>query len=388
MAAQNRITIEKNIKQDTDTKKYYVTFYYGKDDEGKAKRKTKTYADLNDARISLQTHELAMLKGDAVEPTRTDLNTAIKRHLDALSLKSEASTLYGYQTIQKHVKAHKLGKRPVQDIKPVDVQTYLHYLQKDNELSSNTALKHYNFLNAVFNLLEQQEMVSRNPVKRVVSPKKTKHDPEYLTVDEAMAILERSKGDRMELPFALGLYTGMRRGELCGLKWDCINFDNNTIRVKLNRLNVGADIVVKQPKSDSSERTINIVPELKEVLLVEKENQRSNRKLLESEYHNEGYVICFNNGKEVRPNYLSEMFKHWFDKPANKDLHSITPHELRHSFVALAIAAGVPLYEISQALGHGDIGITSRIYAHLLDSTHINATEGMARLLRNNAIKK
>ena len=104
--------------------------------------------------------------------------------------------------------------------------------------------------------------------------------------------------------------------------------------------------------------------------------------MLGAEYRNDGYVICFNDGKEVRPNYLSEMFKQWFDKPANKDLHAITPHELLHSFVALAIAAGVPLYEISQALGHGDIGITSRIYAHLLDNTHVNATEGMAGLLR------
>ena len=117
-------------------------------------------------------------------------------------------------------------------------------------------------------------------------------------------------------------------------------------------------------------------------MLEEKEIQRHNRDLLKSDYHGEGYVICHNNGREVRPNYLSEMFKQWFDRPANKDLHTITPHELRHSFVALAIAAGVPLYEISQALGHGDIAITSRIYAHLLDKSHVNATESMAGLLR------
>ena len=382
MPVQKRITIERNIKQDADSKQYYVTFYFGKDEAENNKRKTKTFRDLNEARIALQTHELAMLKGDAVEPNRMDLNAAIKRHLDALSLKSEASTIYGYETISKHIKAYKLGKRPVQDIKPVDVQAYLQFLQKEKKLSSNTALKHYNFLNSVFNLLEQQELINRNPVKRVVTPKKAKHEPEYLTVDEATTILERSKGNRMELPFALGLFTGMRRGELCGLKWDCIDFEKNTIRVKLNRLNVGSDVVVKQPKSESSERTINMVLELKAVLLEEKEIQARNRELLKSEYHSEGYVICFNNGKEVRPNYLSEMFKQWFGKPGNKDLHAITPHELRHSFVALAIAAGVPLYEISQALGHGDIGITSRIYAHLLDSSHMNVTESMAGLLR------
>jgi integrase len=174
----------------------------------------------------------------------------------------------------------------------------------------------------------------------------------------------------------------MRRGELSGLRWDCVDFDKNTIKIKLNRVTAGAQIIIKQPKSEAGERTINMVPELKAVLLEELEIQRNNRAMLKGEYHDGGYVICFNNGKEVRPSYLSEMFKFWFERPANADLHTVTPHELRHSFVALALAAGVPLYEVSKALGHGDIGITSRIYAHLLDSTHTNATESMAKLLR------
>jgi integrase len=314
------------------------------------------------------------------------LNSAIKQHLEILSLKSEVSTIYSYQVIARHIEAHKISKKSVQELKPPDIQSYLQYIQRDKGLSSNTALKHYNFLNAVLNLLEQQEVINRNPAKRVVSPKKIKHEPEYLTIDEALAILERSKGSRMELSFALGLYTGMRRGELCGLTWDNVDFDKNLIRVKTSRLNVGSAIVVKKPKTESSERTINIVPELKSVLLQEKMLQENNKQILETGYHDEGYVICFNDGRAVRPNYLSEMFKAWFRKSENKDLHAITPHELRHSFVSLAIAAGVPLYEISQALGHGDIGITSRIYARMLDKSHANATEGMAGLLRNKKI--
>jgi integrase len=382
MPIQNRITIERNIKQDTDTKKFYVTFYHGKDETGKNIRKTKTFNSLGEARTALKTHELAVIRGEAVEPNKTTLNAAIKTHLETLSLKSEASTIYGYQVIARHVEAHTLGKRPVQEIKPVEVQAYLQFVQKEKGLSSNSALKHYNFLNSVLNLLEQQEVINRNPVKRVVSPKKTKHEPEYLTIDEATAILERSKGDRIELPIALGLYTGMRRGEISGLTWDSIDFEKNIIRVKQSRLNVGAEIVVKKPKSESSERKINIVPELRAVLLKERENQQNNRALLKSEYQDEGFVICSKDGRAIRPNYLSEMFKFWFNRPANQDLHTITPHELRHSFVAIALAAGVPLYEISQALGHGDIGITSRIYAHLLDKSHINATESIAELLR------
>ncbi len=382
MSAQKRITVERNIKQDVDTGKYYVTFYHGKDNAGKAIRKTKTFDHLADARIALKEHELAFEKGDAIPPSRLDLNKAIENHLEVLSLKSEESTLYGYKGIAKHIKTHKLGKRAIQDIKPTDVQAYLAYLQKEKELSSNTALKHYNFLNAVFNLLEQQEQINRNPVKRVVAPKKQAHKPEYLTVEETQELLKKVQGDRMEVPFALGLYTGMRRGELCGLQWEHVDFKANTIRVTNNRINVGAKIVEKKPKSTTSERTIHMVPELRKILLLENEIQENNSELLKTEYKNEGYVICHNDGQAVRPNYLSEMFKRWFGKPENRGLHAITPHELRHSFVALSIAAKVPLYEISKALGHGDIGITSRVYAHMLDGSHKGVTEGMASLLR------
>ena len=265
----------------------------------------------------------------------------------------------------------------------MDIQAYLQYMQKEKGLSSNTALKHYNFINSVLSILEQQEVINRNPTKRVVSPKKIKHNPEYLTIDEAERVLERVKGDRLELPIMLGLFTGMRRGELCGLVWGNIDFERNLIRVSQNRINVGADIILKKPKTESSERTLHMVSKLKTVLLEAREKQNRNRDFLKSDYSNDDFVICFNDGRPIRPNYLSEMFKQWFEKPTNKDLHAITPHELRHSFVALSIAAGVPLYEISQALGHGDIVITSRIYAHLLDKSHKNVTDSMAGLLRS-----
>lgn len=147
--------------------------------------------------MALKKHELEFIRGETVEPTRLTVNEAVSKHLETLSLKLEQSTIYGYKGIAKHIKAHRLGAKPVQDIKPLDIQDYLAYLQKEQGLSANTALKHYNFLSSVFNLLEQQEYIGRNPVKRVVSPKKQRYEPEYLTVEEVLEILRRSKGDRI-----------------------------------------------------------------------------------------------------------------------------------------------------------------------------------------------
>jgi site-specific recombinase XerD len=168
------------------SKQFYVTLYYGKDSAGKNKRKTCVFSTLEEARLERDKHEISIRQGNAVDPSRMTVNEAMERHLEMLAFKSEKSTLYGYRIIANHIKPHKLGEKQVQEIKPTDIQAYLAYVQSEKSLSSNTALKHYNFLNSVFNLLEQQELILRNPVKRVVTPKKKAHKPEYLTVEEAL----------------------------------------------------------------------------------------------------------------------------------------------------------------------------------------------------------
>lgn len=381
MGNSRRVTIEKNIKKDEKTGKLYVTFYYGRND-GLTIRKTKAFGTIEKARLALKEHQVSVIKRDAIHPSKLILNDAVDRHIDMLSLKSEATTIYGYKGIAKHIRNHSVGKKYIQEIKPTEIQDYLTYLQKERGLCGNSALKHYNLLNSVFNMLERHEQISRNPVTRVITPKKMRHEPEYLSVEEAKDLIVALKGESIELPFLIGIFTGMRRGEISGLKWECIDFRRNIIRIKYNRVSIGGQVIDKQPKSASSDRSINMVPELAEALKYEKQRQDELKLLMGNDFHDEGYVLCFNDGTPIRPNYISEKFKAWFGRKENAHYHAISPHELRHTFVAIAIAASVPLYEISKALGHNDVTITSRIYAHLLDSTHKNATESMAGMLR------
>ena len=117
MAEMKRVTIEKNIKQDMDSKQFYVTFYYGKDATGKNKRKTRAFPTLEEARLELRKHEVSVMQGNAVDPSRTTVSEVIERHLEMLSFKSEESTLYGYRTIAKHIKEHNLGGKQAQEVK-------------------------------------------------------------------------------------------------------------------------------------------------------------------------------------------------------------------------------------------------------------------------------
>ena len=86
MSTQKRVTVEQNIKQDTASKKYYVTFYFGMGETGNRICKTKTFNSLGEARTALKAHELAVMKGDAVEPSRMSLNAAVKQHLETIDL--------------------------------------------------------------------------------------------------------------------------------------------------------------------------------------------------------------------------------------------------------------------------------------------------------------
>jgi len=112
-----------------------------------------------------------------------------------------------------------------------------------------------------------------------------------LTADEATAILEHSKGDRMELPFTLGLYTGMRRGEALGLKWSAINLVDMTFTVRHTITLVGAkEVAADRTKSTSSLRTLDLTESVKDYLQKLLEYQTAMKAICGNSYDDNDYV--------------------------------------------------------------------------------------------------
>jgi integrase len=189
-----------------------------------------------------------------------------------------------------------------------------------------------------------------------------------------------AKDTKLELPVYLAGYLGLRREEITGLKWIYVNLDERILRIEEVRTSAGNKTVVKSPKTEKSRRSLYIVEELYALLRRHLERQIKYKEILGDDYEDSGYVFVRDDGKPYRVNTVTEQFKEFLEI---NDLPKIRLHDLRHTFSSILYDEGVDLKAISEALGHSDIGTTSRIYTHLFDKTHKNTVSVMGRVLNN-----
>ena len=176
--------------------------------------------------------------------------------------------------------------------------------------------------------------------------------------------------------YKMTAFYGLRRSELCGMKWNSIDFDKNTLTlhssVVQTRVNGKLLLIQKDVmKNASSKRTMPFIPEIKEALLKLKEQQDKNKAYIKNGYNPQylDYVWVDDIGKLVNPNTVTSHFKTFLEQ---NGLPHIRFHELLHSCASLLIACGVSMKEIQEWLGHSAISTTADIYSHLNYSSKLN----------------
>lgn len=210
-------------------------------------------------------------------------------------------------------------------------------------------------------LLEQIKTIDKRRVVRYIGS--------FYDAEEVNKLFEVSKGTKLELLILFGAFYGLGRSEALGLKWDAIDFENDSITIRHTVTSVTLDgkvqlVAADTTKTKSSLRTLPLVPFVKERLLLLKKEQENNRRLCGRSYHKQyaGYVCINEIGDLIKPHYVTEQFPKLLD--AN-GLRRIRFHDLRHSCASLMLANGVPMKQIQDWLGHSDFSTTANIYAHL-----------------------
>lgn len=377
-----RVSVEKNISYDNVKKLYYVNMDYGKDENGKRIKKTKTFQSKAEAKTALKEFEADKIKGTLVIPRTTTLKEWLEYWMNNIVKPNcEQATIYGYQQmIDNHI-VPALGQTPIQQLKPKQLQQYYTMLMNEKKLSSNSARKHHDLLNTALKLAVKQDILLNNPVEKVDPPKIIRKEVRCYKPDELNKLYDLVKGDRLEIVAKLAGYLGLRREEICGLKWDSIDFDSRLTRINSARTAAGGQIIEKSTKNDSSNRTLYIQVELLEVLKQEKIRQRENKELFGNEYIDEGFVVVQDNGKPYRPNRISEIFTKFIK---DKGMPQITLHGLRHTFASIANSANATAFDIGKALGHSATATTTKIYMHMFDKTNEDTMKKVADKLNNN----
>lgn len=305
----------------------------------------------------------------------------IEQWLEVAKPTIAVATYASYCSMVKRVIAPYFRERRItlQGLTPKDIQDF--YLEKLKTVSASSVIHYHANIHRALKHAVKLDLIPTNPADKVDRPKKDRFIGNFYDAEEVNKLFEVSKGTKLEFPILFGAFYGLRRSEALGLKWDAIDFENDSITIRHTVTSVTLDgkvqlVAADTTKTKSSLRTLPLVPFVKERLLVLKKEQENNRRLCGRSYHKQfaGYVCINEMGDLIKPHYVTEQFPKLLD--AN-GLRRIRFHDLRHSCASLMLANGVPMKQIQDWLGHSDFSTTANIYAHLDYSTKLSSADAM-----------
>lgn len=247
-------------------------------------------------------------------------------------------------------------------------------------LSSSTVQRYHSLICKILNDAVHWQIIPYNPCTRISAPKASTPDIAYLDDDEAKAFLKllRSLPSHYRRAYALGLLTGLRRGELLGLEWTDIDWEQKAMRIcRTSQYLPGHGIFTDATKNYSSQRTVMVSNQIVRILQEQLQWQQLQKKALGDKWLNCGRVITMPDGHPMRPDHFSTYFKKSVKRSGLPDIHL---HSLRHTYATLCIAKGEALTAIAEQLGHANIATTAKIYAHAIKSAQISATNTIGDL--------
>ena len=289
------------------------------------------------------------------------------------SLSPTSYVLYK-RIIEQHI-VPMLGRMRLRDIKTYHVQDFIMKLNsiprrdgKPGHIAPQTVKRYTTVLRSMLTMAYKMYYMDDDVglSRRLTFPKEPYQEVDVFTIEEAKAILAAAKTEpiNIRLLIELALFTGMRRGEIVGLKWSDINFDNQCLSVKRSIYKPkGEKSIEKEPKSHSSFRTIAIPNRLCETLKEYKKSQEQYSLSLAT-WQNLDYIFTDNIGNVMNPQTPTKQFSHFLDR------HNIRHrkfHCLRHTSATILLSSGCDIKTVSARLGHSSID-TTNIYVHVLES--------------------
>jgi integrase len=233
-------------------------------------------------------------------------------------------------------------------------------------LSNKTIKHHHRLISAILNQAVYWQVIPSNAAQRVKPPKVARTEAKFLDEKQTSKLLLLLEKESMQHSSMIKLfvYSGLRRGEMCGLEWDDIDFCNNLITVRRSSQYVlSKGIFTKETKTETSDRTIKLPTQAFEILKEYRIWQTVERLKYGREWEDHNRLFTQEDGKPIHPDTITGWFR---DFIAKTDLPKISIHSLRHTNITLLIAAGVPLRTVSYRAGHAQTSTTANIYSHAI----------------------
>ncbi len=223
------------------------------------------------------------------------------------------------------------------------------------------------------------DMVARNVASLVSPPRVQRHEITPLTAEQSRTMLDVAQGDRFEALYVLALNTGMRLGELLGLRWRDVDLDTGILQVRHTMLRLKDGLKLREPKTPQSRRRISLPGNAVESLRRHRGRQAEDRLRLGRAWDDQDLVFPNKIGRPIeRGNVLRRSLWALLEKA---DIPRIRFHDLRHTCATLLLQKGVHVKVVSELLGHSNITITLEVYSHVIPDMQEQAVTAMDTIL-------
>jgi integrase len=285
-----------------------------------------------------------------------------------------------YEAYQYRVTKHvipALGRFALDKLTPQHIQVFVNGKLRDG-LSPQTVANLLCTLQTALERAMRWHLVHHNVAGLVDPPHVARREVRILTPEQARTFLNAAKDDRLESLYWLALTTGMRRGEILGLRWQDVDLEEATltVRVQLQRIRGKAQLV--EPKTATSRRTIALPPVTIEALRRQRTRQDRERMLAGSRWSDHGLVFASTIGTPIDTATLARKFDQALTRA---QLSHIRVHDLRHTAATFMLAQGIAPKLAMDALGHSNLSMTMGTYQHVTANLRREVAKGMQDLL-------
>jgi len=340
-------------------------YYLGFDEQGKKRYTTKRgFATRREAESYLADITKSMHQGTYVDPTKETLSDYLTKWIDYKRDSVRQHTIEIYESaIRLHI-APRLGRTRISELRPVDLRDLYRHLLRDKGLSKRTVSQIHTILHDALDRAVKWELLPRNVTDAVDAPKPERQRFDVWSLEDVRKFLFSPDvtGNPFFVAFLLALTTGMRQGEILGLRWQDLDLDKSVVHVVRTLTRERGEHVFGPPKSDSGVRDIPLSSQTVEALKTHRVAQARDRLAMGRSYNNQDLVIARTTGEVMSQPILREKF---IDLVAKVGIGQIRFHDLRHTHASLLLELGENMKVIQEQLGHSTLSVTADTYTHL-----------------------
>lgn len=284
-----------------------------------------------------------------------------------------------------------LGAMDLVALRPTHIQALYSRLLRSGRvdgkggLSARTVQRYHQVLHAALRQAVRWQLLVRNPADAVEVPRASRRELRAVTPAQARRVMEAADETQFGSLVRLALLTGMRRGELMGLRWQDVDVERAHLRVQQTAQRiVGQGIVYRQPKTRLSRRSIALSVEAVAVLRAHRRRQAEARLLAGPAYQDNDLVFATGIGTPIEP---GNLLRTWYRIVRVAGLPGLRIHDLRHAHATLMLGAGIHPKVVSERLGHASVNITLDTYSHVLPGLQAAAAEALDTLLASPVVE-